>query len=225
MPRESKSAKAQRAKRITDQLRRLYPAQCALRHENPFQLLVATILSAQCTDERVNQVTPNLFAKYPDAGSFAVARQQGVEKIIRSTGFFRAKARSIIGASKALVRDHDGVVPSTLAELIALPGVGRKTANVVLGTAFGLAEGVVVDTHVGRLSRRLGLARNRDAVKVERELMALLPRGEWVDFSHRLIWHGRRICMARKPLCGSCALLPDCPQIGVQQEIQPAVLT
>jgi endonuclease-3 len=215
MPRESKAVKAQRAQRIADGLRHLYPAECALTHENPFQLLVATILSAQCTDERVNQVTPILFAKHPDAASFAAAKQRDIEKIIYSTGFFRAKAKSIIGASRAIVRDHEGKVPETLAELIELPGIGRKTANVVLGTAFGFAEGVVVDTHVGRLARRMDLTGNRDAVKVEHDLMALLPKPEWIEFSHRMIWHGRRICLARKPLCDSCAIRPDCPRVGV----------
>ncbi len=215
MPRESKTAKAQRAQRIADTLRALYPAECALTHENPFQLLVATILSAQCTDERVNQVTPTLFARYPDAESLASARQRDIEKLIYSTGFFRAKSKSILGASRAIVWDHDGKVPTTMAELIELPGIGRKTANVVLGTAFGLAEGVVVDTHVGRLARRMDLTRNRDAVKVEHDLMGLLPNSEWVEFSHRMIWHGRRICLARKPLCDSCNIRPDCPRVGM----------
>ncbi len=215
MPRESKTAKEQRAKRIAEGLKQLYPAQCALTHDNPFQLLIATILSAQCTDERVNMVTPTLFARYPDPQAFAAARQRDIEKIIHSTGFFRAKAKSILGASKQVVDRHGGEVPQTLSELIKLPGIGRKTANVVLGTAFGRAEGVVVDTHVGRLSRRMGLTRNSDAVKVERDLMALLPQSEWIEFSHRMIWHGRRICMARKPLCLECALASDCPKIGV----------
>jgi endonuclease-3 len=215
MPRESKSAKAARAQRIAVELRRLYPAQCALTHSNPLQLLVATILSAQCTDERVNLVTPALFAKYPDANAFAAARQRDVEKLIHSTGFFRAKAKSILGATRAIIRDHAGEVPRTLSELVRLPGIGRKTANVVLGTAFGLAEGIVVDTHVGRLARRMGLTRNHDAVKVERDLMGLLPQPEWIEFSHRMIWHGRRICMARKPLCDSCTLRTECPRIGL----------
>ena len=215
MPRESKTAKAARAQRIADELRRLYPAQCALTHSNPLQLLVATILSAQCTDERVNLVTPGLFAKYPDAAAFATAKQRDIEKLIHSTGFFRAKSKSILGATRAIIRDHAGQVPQTLDELVALPGIGRKTANVVLGTAFGRVEGVVVDTHVGRLARRMGLSRNHDAVKVERDLMALLPRQEWLEFSHRMIWHGRRICMARKPLCDSCAIQSDCPRVGL----------
>lgn len=215
MPRESKAVKAARAQRIADELRRLYPARCALTHSNPLQLLVATILSAQCTDERVNLVTPVLFAKYPDATAFAAAKQRDVEKLIHSTGFFRAKAKNILGATRAIIRDHGGEVPQTLAELVALPGIGRKTANVVLGTAFGRAEGVVVDTHVGRLARRMGLTRNQDAVKVERDLMGILPQSEWIEFSHRMIWHGRRICMARKPLCESCTLRAECPRIGL----------
>lgn len=215
MPREAKTVKAARTQRIADQLRQVYPAQCALTHDNPFQLLVATILSAQCTDERVNQVTPKLFAKYPDVESLSGAKRSDLEMIIHSTGFFRAKSKSILGASRAILRCHNGQVPETLDELVALPGIGRKTANVVLGTAFGRAEGVVVDTHVGRLSRRLGLTRQSSAVKVERDLMRLLPKPEWIEFSHRLIWHGRRICMARKPLCDSCSLATECPRVGV----------
>lgn len=215
MPRESKTARSERAQRIAEILRRLYPAQCALTHDNPFQLLVATILSAQCTDERVNLVTPGLFACYPDALAFAEARQRDIEKLIHSTGFFRAKAKNIIGASRAIVHEHAGAVPGTLQDLVKLPGIGRKTANVVLGTAFGIAEGVVVDTHVGRLARRMGLTRHTDAVKVERDLIGLLPRTEWIEFSHRMIWHGRRICMSRKPLCESCEVRQWCPQVGV----------
>ncbi|HWO58100.1 MAG TPA: endonuclease III [bacterium] len=215
MPRESKSQKAARARRIADGLRRLYPARCALTHDNPFQLLVATILSAQCTDERVNMVTPALFARYPDAAAFASARQGEIEKIIHPTGFFRAKAKSILGASRLIRERHGGTVPRTMAELVALPGIGRKTANVVLGTAFGMAEGVVVDTHVGRLARRMGLTAQTDPEKVERDLMDLLPQAEWIEFSHRMIWHGRRICMARKPLCSQCPIAADCRKIGV----------
>lgn len=211
MPRESKTQKQVRAQRIADGLRVLYPARCALSHDNPFQLVVATILSAQCTDERVNLVTPVLFARYPTVPAMAEAKQRDVERIIHSTGFFRAKARNIIAASKALMERHGGEIPTSLAELTSLPGVGRKTANVVLGTAFGLAEGVVVDTHVGRLSRRLRLSTHSDPVKVEKDLMSLLPQAEWIEFSHRLIWHGRRICMARNPLCARCPLAPHCP--------------
>lgn len=211
MPRENKTQKQARAQRIADGLRTLYPARCALSHDNPFQLVVATILSAQCTDERVNLVTPVLFARFPTVQAMAEARQRDVEKIIHSTGFFRAKAKNIVAASKLLVERHGGEVPTSMNELTALPGVGRKTANVVLGTAFGLAEGVVVDTHVGRLSRRLRLSTHDDPVKVEKDLMSLLPQPEWIEFSHRLIWHGRRICMARSPLCRQCPLASDCP--------------
>ena len=211
MPRENKVQKQARAQRVADGLRALYPARCALSHDNPFQLVVATILSAQCTDERVNMVTPVLFARFPTVQAMAGARQRDVEKIIHSTGFFRAKAKNIVAASKLLVERHGGEVPTSMNELTALPGVGRKTANVVLGTAFGLAEGVVVDTHVGRLSRRMRLSTHDDPVKVEKDLMSLLPQPEWIEFSHRLIWHGRRICMARNPLCQQCPLAPDCP--------------
>jgi endonuclease-3 len=214
MPRESKAEKVARTRRIADELRRLYPAKCALTHENPFQLVAATILSAQCTDERVNMVTPQLFARYPSPSDLASARVRDVEKIIHSTGFFRAKAKNLIGMSRAVANQHGGEVPRTLAELVAMPGIGRKTANVVLGTAYGLAEGVVVDTHVGRLARRMGLSRHDDPGKVERDLMVLLPQPEWIEFSHRMIWHGRRICAARKPLCHECALANDCPSAG-----------
>jgi endonuclease-3 len=172
---------------------------------------VATILSAQCTDERVNQVTPVLFARYPDVFAIADAKPRELERIIRSTGFFRAKAKHILKSSEVIRDRHHGEVPRTMAELIALPGIGRKTANVVLGTAFGMAEGVVVDTHVGRLARRMELSRQTAPAKVERDLMALLPQTEWIEFSHRMIWHGRRICMARKPLCDSCPVATDCP--------------
>ena len=211
MPRESKSARQQRAGRIARTLERLYPAKCALTHENPFQLLVATILSAQCTDVRVNQVTPVLFSKYKTPKDFADARRGDVEDIIRSTGFFRSKARHIIAASRSIVAMHRGKVPRTMEELTALDGIGRKTANVVLGTAFGLASGVVVDTHVGRLARRMGLTRHADPVKVESDLMHLLPSSLWIEFSHRMIWHGRAICLARRPRCEVCSLVPDCP--------------
>jgi endonuclease-3 len=211
MPRESKADRITRARRIARRLKKLYPARCALTHDNPFQLLVATILSAQCTDERVNAVTPDLFARYRSAADFAHAAQSDVEKLIHSAGFFRAKARNIIGTAQGVVAEYGGEVPKTLEELITLPGVGRKTANVVLGTAFGKAEGVVVDTHVGRLSRRMRLTGHDDPVKVERDLMALLPQTGWIEFSHRMIWHGRALCDARKPLCGECPLVPDCP--------------
>ncbi|HUU44353.1 MAG TPA: endonuclease III [Acidobacteriota bacterium] len=211
MPRETQSERIRRARRIARTLKRLYPARTALTHNDPFQLVVATILSAQCTDERVNAVTPELFARYQTPADFAKADPADVEQIIHSTGFFRAKTRHIIGAAQAIVEHHDGKVPRTLTELTRLPGVGRKTANVVLGTAYGLAEGVVVDTHVRRLSRRMRLTRHTDPAKIERDLMTLLPRSRWIEFSHRIIWHGRAICPARRPHCSECPLVPDCP--------------
>ncbi len=199
-------------------LRRAYPeAVCALNFANPLQLLVATILSAQCTDIRVNMVTPALFAKYPDAAALAAAPRKDLERIIQSTGFFRNKAKNVQAACQTLVEQHNGEVPQTLDELVALPGVGRKTANVVLGVAFGQAEGVVVDTHVGRLSRRLGLTTVKDPVKVEQDLMAQLPRRDWIDFSHAMIHHGRKICVARRPQCEICPLESICPRIGVEE--------
>jgi endonuclease-3 len=192
-----------------------YPdAHCALHFHNAFELLVATILSAQCTDERVNMVTPGLFAEYPSASDMIEARQDQIEEIIRSTGFFRAKAKSILGAARIIVEHFDGEVPDTLDELVKLPGVGRKTANVVLGNAFGI-PGITVDTHVGRLSRRLGLTKLDDPVKVEFALNKLIPQSEWTIFSHRLIFHGRRVCSARKPVCSECTLIDVCPQIGI----------
>jgi endonuclease-3 len=204
------------AAKIDRRLRAEHPdAHCALIHRSPFELLIATILSAQCTDERVNGVTPALFAEFPDARSMAGAEPAILEKLIQSTGFYRAKARSIRGCCAGLVERHGGEVPRALEALVALPGVGRKTANVVLGTAFGIPSGVVVDTHVGRISRRLGLTVHADAVKAERDLMELLPRRSWVDFSHRLIFHGRRVCRARRPNCVGCSLRDLCPQVGV----------
>ncbi len=211
MPRESRTHRRQRALRISRTLRRLYPAKCALTHDNPFQLLIATILSAQCTDVRVNLVTPALFAKYKTVKDFANADPVDIESIIRSTGFFRAKTRHIIAASRGLVEKHGGEIPRSLEDLTALDGIGRKTANVVLGTAFGLASGVVVDTHVGRLARRMRLTSHTDPVRVESDLMELLPQTQWIEFSHRMIWHGRAICLARRPRCESCPLMPDCP--------------
>ena len=206
------------AGRIVRRLARLYPdAHCALHHRNPLELLVATILSAQCTDARVNQVTPALFARYPDAAAFAAANPRELQKLIQSTGFFRNKARNIIGCCRQLVERHGGRVPSTMEELVPLPGVGRKTANVILGTAFA-TPGITVDTHVGRLSRRLGLTEQTDPVKVERDLMALLPRKQWTMFSHRLIFHGRQVCHARKPDCAGCGLAALCPRTGVPDE-------
>lgn len=193
-------------------LEELYPdVDCELDRETPFQLLCATILSAQTTDERVNQVTPELFRKYPDAASLAKAPLPSIERIIRSTGFYRQKAKSLKGTATALVEHHGGEVPRTLAELVRLPGVARKTANVVLGTAFGIAEGVVVDTHVHRLAMRLGLTRSTDVKQIEQDLMACIPQERWIRFSHQLIWHGRRVCFARKPACGDCPLAPYCP--------------
>lgn len=190
-------------------------AECALNYSTPEQLLVATILSAQCTDERVNLVTAELFRKYPAAEDLARAPLKRIEKLIQSTGFFRNKAKNIKACCKQLVDGYDGKVPRDLESLVALPGVGRKTANVVLGTAFGLATGVVVDTHVGRLSRRLGLTQETDPVKVEKELMGQLPKRDWIMFSHRLIHHGRRVCKARKPNCDDCGLVRWCPRVGV----------
>ena len=200
---------------MLDLLDRAYPgAQTALHHQNPLQLLIATILSAQCTDERVNQVTPALFARYPDAAAFAGASREDLESMVRPTGFYRNKAKSIQTCCADIVARHGGEVPRTLDELTALHGVGRKTANVVLGSAFGI-PGIVVDTHVGRLSKRLGLTRESDPVKIEYALMPILPRERWTIFSHWLILHGRRVCVARKPRCSTCALAPHCPRIGV----------
>jgi endonuclease-3 len=215
-PKESPDALKARTSAIVAQLAKDYgDAECALHHKNAFQLLVATILSAQCTDERVNMVTPALFKQFPTPAAFAAAPIEAIEKAIQSTGFFRNKAKSIKACSQSLVDKHKGQVPRTLEEMVELAGVGRKTANVVLGVAFGLPTGVVVDTHVGRLSRRLGLTVNDDPVKVEADLMALLPQNEWIAFSHRLIHHGRQICQARKPKCDACHLNPLCPKISV----------
>jgi endonuclease III len=196
-----------RVRAILKGLDEAYPAAtCALKHENAFQLLIATILSAQCTDERVNQVTATLFPKYPDAKAFAYANPAELEQEIRPTGFFRNKTKSIMGASKKIVEEFHGEVPKTMEELLTLPGVARKTANVVLGTAFGIAAGVVVDTHVQRLSERLDLTKNTDPKKIEQDLMKVIPQDRWILFSHQLIWHGRRVCQARKPRCVECNL-------------------
>jgi endonuclease-3 len=204
-----------RVEAILGILDRTYPeARTALNFQNPLQLLVATILSAQCTDERVNQVTPALFARYPDAAALAGARREDLEAMIRSTGFFRNKTRAIQACCSDIVSKHGGEVPRTLEELTALHGVGRKTANVVLGNAFGI-PGIVVDTHVSRLARRLGLTRELDPVKIEFALMPLIPRDRWTVFSHWLILHGRQVCVARKPRCSICPLAPHCPRIGV----------
>ena len=200
---------------LLDALRRLYPdATTALHHQNPLQLLIATILSAQCTDERVNQVTPALFARFPDAAALAGADRAELEALIRSTGFYRNKAKAIQSCCADILARHGGQVPRTLEELTALKGVGRKTANVVLGNAFGI-PGIVVDTHVQRLSRRLGLTRETDPVKIEFALMTIVPRETWSLFSHWLILHGRSVCVARKPRCSACTLAPHCPRIGV----------
>ncbi|HUI43927.1 MAG TPA: endonuclease III [Terriglobia bacterium] len=197
--------------RIFAALDALFPrAECALHHRNAFQLLIATILSAQCTDERVNKVTPGLFVKYPSPQDFGAVHQEVLEQDIRSTGFFRNKAKSIIGASKILVARFGGAVPRAMDELLTLPGVARKTANVVLGTAYGIASGVVVDTHVFRIARRLKLTRAKTPEKVEQDLMRIVPRERWIGFSHQVIWFGRKICQARRPLCASCPLEPLC---------------
>ena len=201
-----------RAAAILKILRATYPdAHCELDHEGPFQLLVATILSAQCTDVRVNLVTPALFRKYPDAQSLAAAKQEDVEDLIRSTGFFRNKAKNLIAAAQALVGLHHGEVPRDLEPLTHLPGVGRKTANVVLGNAYGIEAGIVVDTHVARLSKRLGLTKHTDPVKIEKDLVKVIPQDNWTLWSHLLIWHGRRRCMARNPNCPNCELKNLCP--------------
>ena len=204
------------AARVVRALRKDYAdAECALHYETPFQLLIATILSAQCTDERVNIVTRDLFAKHPVAADLAALPIRRLEKLVQSTGFFRNKAKNIKACSQQLVDAYGGAVPQDLDALVELPGVGRKTANVVLGTAFGLPTGVVVDTHVGRISRRLGLTEQKDPVKAERDLMEQLPKKEWINFSHRMIHHGRQVCDARKPRCDDCSMKRFCPRIGV----------
>ena len=196
-----------RVRAILEKLDEAYPAAtCALQHSNPFQLLVSTILSAQCTDVRVNQVTRTLFQKYPSPEAFAYANPRELQQDIRPTGFFRNKTKSIIGASKKVVEEFSGQVPRTMELLLTLPGVARKTANVVLGTAYGIASGVVVDTHVQRLAGRLDVSRNTDPKKIEQDLMRIIPQEKWILFSHQLIWHGRRVCQARKPRCMECNL-------------------
>jgi endonuclease-3 len=201
----------ERVRVILKKLDEAYPdVTCALTHENPFQLLISTILSAQCTDVRVNQVTETLYKKYPSAKAFAYANPAELEQDIRPTGFFRNKTKSIMGASEQIVEELQGEVPKTMEELLKLPGVARKTANVVLGTAFGIASGVVVDTHVLRVSRRLDLTKNVDPKKVEQDLMKVIPREKWILFSHQLIWHGRRVCQARRPKCLECNLEQIC---------------
>lgn len=206
-----------RAAKIAKRLAEQYPdAVCSLDFRSPLELLVSTILSAQCTDARVNQVTKNLFRKYTSAADYAKAKLPDLERDIQSTGFFRNKAKNIQGCCKALMEEYDGLVPKTMEELVVLPGIGRKTANVVLGTAYGIAVGVVVDTHVGRISRRLGLTAEKDAEKVERDLMGLFAQKEWIALSHRMIQLGRQYCMARKPNCSECPLCSLCPKIGVE---------
>ena len=205
-----------RAPEILTRLLGAYPdARCALDHTDAFQLLCATILSAQCTDARVNLVTPVLFARYPTPQALARAKPAEVEAIIKSTGFFRNKARSLIGMAQALVADHGGVVPQTMAALLTLPGVGRKTANVILGNAYGINDGITVDTHVTRLSRLLGLTRHEDPIRIEQDLMTLFPRDHWALLSHLLIFHGRQICIARRPRCAECVLSDLCPSSSV----------
>jgi endonuclease-3 len=211
------------AAEVYDRLMREYPdAHCELDFRTPLELLSATILSAQCTDKRVNMVTPVLFARYPSAAALAEANPAELEEIIRSTGFFRNKTKSLLGMSAAVVEKHGGEVPATMDELVRLPGVGRKTANVVLGNAFGKAEGIVVDTHVTRLSERLGLTKEVDAVKIEEVLMPLFPRERWTLLSHLLIFHGRRVCEARTPKCGECVLNDICPSARVPQPAAPS---
>jgi len=212
----NKAAKLALAATVLERLKREYPdAHCELDHTNAFELLCATILSAQCTDVRVNMVTPALFTAYPNAALLADAVPEEVEAIVRSTGFFRAKAKNLIAMGRRLVSDHGGEVPRTIPELIALAGVGRKTANVILGNAFDINDGVVVDTHVQRLSRRFGLTREPDPIAIERDLMQLFPRDDWALLSHLFIWHGRRVCFARKPACGACLLADVCPSVEI----------
>lgn len=207
---------SKRVKSILKALKKRYPdVECALTHDTPFQLLTATILSAQCTDERVNATTPELFRRYPTPEKLAKAKIADVEKIVKPLGFFRSKAKNICGMARALVEHHDGNIPQSLEELVALPGVGRKTANVVLGTAFGIPSGVVVDTHVKRISNLLGLTTSKNPEIIERDLIGLLPESEWIMYSHRLIHHGRQICIARRPKCTECPLLPHCPRVGL----------
>jgi endonuclease-3 len=226
MPKESIEQKKARVGKIIAGLQKAYPdAHCELNHSNPLELLIATILSAQCTDKRVNMVTPQLFKKYPTAEAFAKARLPELEEEIKTTGFYRNKAKSIVKACKNIVEKHGGKVPSTMEELIALGGVGRKTANVVLGNAFNINTGIVVDTHVARLSQRLGLTKEKDPVKIELALMNLVPQDQWTLFSHWLIWHGRRRCYARKPDCPNCEIKSVCPRIGMPKELVKSAKT
>lgn len=212
MPRERKADRIARANEVYEILEATYPdAHCALDHRNAFELTVATILSAQCTDERVNLVTPALFEAFPDAASLAQARIEEVEALVRSTGFYRNKAKNLVGMAEVVVARHGGEIPTAMDDLVELPGVGRKTANVVLGNAFGIDEGIVVDTHVKRLSNRLGFTRKEDPVKVEEDLVKLFARDRWTQLSHILIFHGRQQCPARKPRCAGCPVNHLCP--------------
>jgi len=211
-PREAAAARRDRALQLSDRLREAQPApQCELDFRTPFELLIATILSAQSTDRMVNRVTPALFARWPDAAALAAAPQEAVEEMVHATGFFRAKARNIRAAAQLLVERHGGEVPAELDALVELPGVARKTANVVLGTAFGITSGITIDTHAGRVARRLALTKHEDPGKVEADLMALFPREAWVETGHRLVLHGRYLCLARKPDCARCPLAELCP--------------
>ena len=208
---KTKAAREARVQAILQKLDEMYGnVTCALHHNSPWELLVATILSAQCTDKRVNEVTPGLFLKYPTPSDFAAARQETLASDIRSTGFFNNKAKSLIGAAKRIVGEFGGAVPRTMEELLTVPGAARKTANVVLGSAYGIAAGVVVDTHVHRVSRRLDLTKHKEPVRIEQDLMKIIPRDRWILFSHQIIHHGRALCVARKPKCGECKLNPVC---------------
>ena len=217
MPPESWQTKAARAKKIIAALRKTYPdAHCELNYSNPLELLIATVLSAQCTDKRVNQVTAELFRKYRTAADYANANSTALEQDIKTTGFFRNKTKNIQACCRKLVEQYGGKVPQTMEELVQLGGVGRKTANVLLGNAFGINEGIVVDTHVARLSHRLGLTKQKDPEKIEHDLMKLVPRAQWTMFSHWLIWHGRRRCYARNPDCLNCEIKTLCPRVGLK---------
>ncbi|PYK58903.1 MAG: endonuclease III [Verrucomicrobia bacterium] len=217
MPPESWQTKAARAKKIIAALRKTYPdAHCELNYSNPLELLIATVLSAQCTDKRVNQVTAELFRKYRTAADYANANSTALEQDIKTTGFFRNKTKNIQACCRKLVEQYGGKVPQTMEELVQLGGVGRKTANVLLGNAFGINEGIVVDTHVARLSHRLGLTKQKDPEKIEHDLVKLVPRAQWTMFSHWLIWHGRRRCYARNPDCLNCEIKTLCPRVGLK---------
>lgn len=219
---ESRAELQKRSRALVQKLRKAYPgATCALNHDNPLQLLVATILSAQCTDARVNKVTPALFARYPTAADLAASDRAELEEMVRTTGFYRNKAKSIHGAASKIVSDFGGEVPRTMDEMLTLPGVARKTGNVVLGTAFGIASGFVVDTHVFRLSHRLGLVEAKTPVQVESQLIEIIPQKDWIDFGHILIHHGRAVCTARAPRCDDCVVASLCPKIGVVAKSKP----